>query len=149
MSRYGYVKPQYPVPEVKVSGKYKVLCGTEYPGMTVYRWDDELWIFKDDKNVRYSRKTLITGELLEEYHPIKAEEINDEGMVRLYEQLCKDARLRVDSYDRTVKSLQESKNRKKLKEFKDQNESAVNNERRFLNEMCSIVTGTDMHGRIK
>lgn len=117
--------------------------------MTVYRWDDELWIFKDDKNVRYSRKTLIAGELLEPYEPIKAEEINDEGMVRLYEQLCKDARLRVDSYDRTVKSLQGFHNREKLRKFKNENESAVNNERRFLNEMCSIVTGTDMHGRIK
>lgn len=89
----------FPIPKVSVSGKYEVLIEDVSEDGDVLQTIDTIWIFKDDAYTRSNRKILKIIRLLEEYKPIKACEMNDDGVVNLYSALISDAHKDISNYN--------------------------------------------------
>lgn len=83
----------YPLPRVDVSGKYEIIIDTGAGEVL-----DSMWLFKDDRGTRTNLKIKKVGQMLEPYLPLKAEDMDADGVLGIYEAMIVDARKDVAVY---------------------------------------------------
>lgn len=92
----------FPVPKVSVSGKYEAIFEVETESGELTEVMDTIWIFKDGVNSRINQKIVRLVRLVEEHKPLKASEMDLDGVVKLNEALIMDARSVVDFFNKTI-----------------------------------------------